>query len=148
MNIAIGTRHSPAWRVEPRSIFVALGGLVVVAVAVALGAIVFRGGSSSVDQSAIQRARMETILAHAPAEAPNMVFYIVGSEADRDVVLAREDEASWVAFDNNFNPVKTHTQVLIASDPAQEAEASRIIGEASTANAQSGNKIEVYDLRK
>jgi hypothetical protein len=148
MNLVIGTRYQQARQFRPHTVAVAFVGAVALALAAASGAIVFSGASSGVDQAALQQARLAAIMTQPVPEAPDIVFYIVNSEADRDVVQTSLDQAAWIAVEGNFNPAPIRNVILVASDAAQEAEVSRIIGESSSADAHSGNKIEVYDLRK
>jgi len=148
MNVAIGTKPNVSWKNGVRYVGLAMGAAVALSVAAAFGATTFDNDSNHFDANAARRARIDAIMSQPAAPQPDVVFYLVSSEAERNLTQAALDDASSVRYGSGIAEPETRFEILVTDDALQEADAVRIIGESSATGAVPNTKVEVFDLRK
>jgi hypothetical protein len=147
MNMAIGSRPAKSWKNASGNFALVLGYAVAMALSAALGATAFDTDENRLVSESAQRARLEAIMARPLPEPPDVVYYLVGSETEREAVETMLAEAEAMSYE--INPgLQTRYVILVAADAVQETEAARTIGEVIASGSEPKTKVEVFDIRK
>jgi hypothetical protein len=112
--------------------------------AIGAGAGAAINAASSDEAAPVTRTR---IIEVAPIPPHTNLFYLVGSEEQRELVLWGESEAANERANANIQEPDQTVKVLLVETPEQEQAVMEQIGAAAAAGAQSKSVVSVLDLR-
>jgi hypothetical protein len=141
MNLAITNTSARTWKAVKAHYIIAAAG-----VALALSSVI-GAASLSIDWSGSGSAASRSVPpAVASADQRYVTYYLVGSEAERELVIASENEA---ALEREFAGVdrsNTAYTVLVAGTPTEVLNADITIYEGMSALIEAGVNVQLVDL--
>jgi hypothetical protein len=141
VNLEIGAINSRTFRRISIQYLALIGGLCLAfGVFVAMGGLVIDfGGSNAVVSKPVS-------LAAASADQQYVTYYLVDSEAQRDLVFAGEAEGARERFSSGMRDANSSFIVFVASTPEEVDSARVAIYEGSYADADAGTVVRIVDL--
>ena len=157
MNLAIGTTSKKTWHLVGKHHLIAAGSTAIIALVLVAAVSIFRTADSgptakaanASGSSAAENLRWSLNLPsmHMAKYAHSLTYYLVGSEAQRDQILAGENGAAGERATNGIADPNATVIIKVVATPDQEAQAQQEISEVWAAYNAEGNDLSVHDLR-